>query len=37
MKAADGRFLETLIPMAIRVVVPERGTVQQALRIGGGG
>jgi hypothetical protein len=35
-EAADGRFLETLIPMAIRVVVPERGTVQQALRIGGG-
>ena len=34
-EAADGRFLETLIPMAIRVVVPERGTVQQALRIGG--
>jgi hypothetical protein len=35
-EAADGRFLETLIPMAIRVVVPELGTVQQALRIGGG-
>jgi hypothetical protein len=35
-EAADGRFLETLIPMAIRVAVPEFGTVQQALRIGGG-
>ena len=35
-EAADGRFLETLIPMAIRVVVPERGTIQQPLRIGGG-
>jgi hypothetical protein len=35
-EATDGRFLETLIPMAIRVVVPERGIVRQALRIGGG-
>jgi hypothetical protein len=35
-EAADGRFLETLIPMAVRVVVPDAGTVQQALRIGGG-
>ena len=34
-EAADGRFLETLIPMSIRVVVPALGTVQQALRIGG--
>lgn len=35
-EAADGRFLETLIPMAIKVVVPPLGSVQQNLRIGGG-
>jgi len=35
-EAADARFLETLIPMAIKVVVPPLGTVQQDVRIGGG-
>lgn len=34
-EAADGRFLETLIPMAVKVVVPHLGTVQQNVRIGG--
>lgn len=34
-EAADARFLETLIPMAIRVVVPAFGSVQQDVRIGG--
>jgi hypothetical protein len=32
-EAADGRFLETLIPMAIKVVVPPLGSVKQDLRI----
>lgn len=34
-EAADGRFLETLIPMAVKVVVPHLGSVRQDLRIGG--
>jgi hypothetical protein len=35
-EAADGRFLETLIPMAVKVVVPPLSAVRQDLRIGGG-
>lgn len=34
-EAADDRFLETLIPMAIKVVVPHLGSVRQDVRIGG--
>lgn len=33
-EAADARFLDTLIPMALRVRVPEGATVRQDLRIG---